>query len=111
MSKEMLILMLYLLEHLKQTRQLTDDTSVECPTHTCIIKACMRHNENGKKLNSTMYNRLLDECGNSDIKNSKQSFVDPALKFFHNIPLMMNSNERIADKLANGTPYEDYIKS
>ena len=35
--------------------------------------------------------------------------VYPALKFFHNIPLVMNSNERIADKLANGTPYEDYI--
>ena len=50
-----------------------------------------------------MYNRLLDECGDSDIKNSKQSFVDPALKFFPNIPLMMNTNERINEKLANGT--------
>ena len=50
------------LEHLKQTHQLTDDTSVECPTHTCIIKAYMRYKENGKKLNSIMYNRLLDEC-------------------------------------------------
>ena len=50
-----------------------------------------------------MYNILLDECGDSDIKNSKQSFVDPALKFFPNIPLMMNTNERINEKLANGT--------
>ena len=50
-----------------------------------------------------MYNRLLDECGDSDIINSKRSFVDPALNFFHNISLMMNTNERINEKLANGT--------
>ena len=91
------------LEHLKQTHQKTDDTSVECPAHTCIIKASMRYKENGKKLNNVMYNRLLDECGDSDIINSKRSFVDPALKFFHNISLMMNTNERINEKLANGT--------
>ena len=91
------------LEHLKQTHQFTDDTSVECPKHTCIIKASMRSKENGKKVNNVMYNRLLDECGDSDIKNSKNAFVDIALKFFHNIPLMMNTNDRIKEKLANGT--------
>ena len=70
------------LEHLRQTHQKTDDTSVECPVYTCIIKASMRYQENGKKLNNVMYKRLLDECGDSDIINSKRSFVDPALKFF-----------------------------
>ena len=71
--------------------------------YTCIIKASMRSNKDGKKLNSSMYNRLIDKCGDSDIKNSKQSFVDPALKFFPHIPLMMNTNERINEKLANFT--------
>ena len=36
------------LEHLRQTHQKTDDTSVECPAHTRIIKASMRYEENRK---------------------------------------------------------------
>ena len=68
--------------------------------HTCIIKATLRYKEKGKRLNSVMYNRLLDECGDSDIINSKKSFVDLALKFFHGVPLMMNTNERIDEKIA-----------
>ena len=51
-----------------------------------------------------MYNRILDECGDCDIKNAKGAFVDPVLKFFYNVPLMMNNNEKIKEKLANGTP-------
>ena len=35
-------------EHLKQTHQKTEDTSVECPMHTCIIKASMRSNKDEK---------------------------------------------------------------
>ena len=46
----------------------------------------------------------MKECGDSDIRNGSDTFVDPALKFFYNIPLMMNTNERIDEKLANGTP-------
>jgi len=51
-----------------------------------------------------MYNRLLDECGDASIKNSSNSFVEPALKFFYNIPLMTLDNGRIDEGLANGTP-------
>ena len=79
------------LEHLKATHKKTDDTSVECPLQTCIIKVSMREKDKKEKINSVMYNRLLDECGDADILNSKRSFVDPALKFFHKIPLMMNT--------------------
>ena len=57
----------------------------------------------GGELINTTYNRLLDKCGDSDIINSKQSFVDPNLKFFYNFPLVLNTNERIKEKLANGT--------
>ena len=78
----------------------------------CIIKARMANTSNKSGfLNKSMYNRLLDECGDSDITNGNETFVDPALKFFHNIPLMMNTNERIDEKLANGTPCRGlYIK-
>ena len=30
--------------------------------------------------------------------------IDPALKFYHNKSFMINSNARITDNLANGTP-------
>ena len=93
------------LEHLKQTHQQTHDTTTECPNHTCIIKAKMSYkNKQSTAFNKNLYNRLLDKCGDSDITNGSKSFVDPALKFFYNIPLMMNTNERIDEKLANGTP-------
>ena len=58
-----------------------------------------------------MYNRLLDECGDASITNSSNSFVEPVLKFFHNIPLMTLDNGRITEGLANGTPCRGlYIK-
>ena len=37
--------------------------------------------------------------------------MDPAFKFFHNVPLMMNTNARIEEELANGTTCRGlYIK-
>ena len=36
---------------------------------------------------------------------------DPALKFYRGVPLMMNSNDRMKDNLANGTScYGTYVK-
>ena len=62
-------------------------------------------------MNKGMYNHLLDQCGDSDILNGSKAFVDSALNFFHNIPLMMNTNARIEEELANGTPCRGlYIK-
>ena len=92
------------LKHLEVSHPKTDDNSIDCPNHTCIIKAVIKERRNGGKIIATMYNRILDECGDCDIKNAKGAFVDPALKFFHNVPLMMNNNERIKEELANGTP-------
>ena len=93
------------IQHLKATHEKTSDHTVVCPDHTCIIKATMKYkNKQAGAFNRNMYNRLLDECGDADIISSKKTFVDPVLKFFHNIPLMMNTNERIGEKLANGTP-------
>ena len=92
------------LKHLHATHLRYNDTCTECPTHTCIIKATMRYKKKSiGNISSTMRNRILDECGNSYITNSKKRFVDPALKFFYNIPLMMNTNEIIEEELANGT--------
>ena len=103
---------LIFLQHLKTTHHLNHETDKHVPTHTCIIKANMRYSgKKGTPLNLNLYNRLLDECGDCDITNGSKAFVDPALKFFHGIPLMMNTNERISENLANGTPcYGLYVK-
>ena len=63
------------LKHLEATHTKTFDHSVDCPNHTCIIKATMRTNRNpsSKALNPTMYKRILDECGDSDILNDKKN--------------------------------------
>ena len=61
-------------------------------------------NKNLVPFNCNMYNHLLDECGDASIKNSDNSFVKPALKFFHNISLVTLDNSRIDEGLANGTP-------
>ena len=100
------------MEHLKATHSRTSDSLTRAPAHTCIIKADINYaNNQSQTFNKNMYNRLIDECGDSDVINGNRQFVDIALKFFYNIPLMMNTNERIKEELANGTPCRGlYIK-
>ena len=100
------------MEHLKATHPKADALDTRSPMHTCIIKANMRYGSKSiGKLYKSMYNHILDQCGDSDITNGSGAFVDPALKFFHNMPLMMNTNVRNEEELANGTPCRGlYIK-
>ena len=61
----------------------TNNDAVECPAHTYVINTSMRYkNKNSAPFNRKMFNRLLDECGDASIKNSNNSFVEPALKNF-----------------------------
>ena len=70
------------LKHLEATHQKTNDDTITCPDHTCIIKARMANTNNKSGLlNKSMYNRFLDECGDSDVTNGNDTFVDPALNF------------------------------
>ena len=93
------------LEHLKATHPRADALDSSAPLNTCIIKANIRYgSKTVGNMNKSMYNHILDQCANSDITNGSGAFVDPALKFFHNVPLMMNTNDRIEEELANGTP-------
>ena len=100
------------LEHLKATHPKANDSNAVSPMHTCIIKANMKYGSKSiGSMNKGMYNHLLDQCGDSDILNGSKAFVNQALNFFHNIPLMMNTNARIEEELANGTPCRGlYIK-
>ena len=58
----------------------------------------------GKKVRMSTQNKIYDQCGDSDVINENDgSKVDPALKFYHGVPLMVVSNKGIKEKLANGT--------
>ena len=61
------------LKHLEITHKKTKDDTIICPDHTCIIKARMANTSNKSGfLNKSMYNRLLNECGDSDITNGNE---------------------------------------
>ena len=69
---------------LKATHTNAENSNCTSPNPTCIIKCNMKYSSGSKEggFNKTMYNRLLDECGDSDITNGSGAFVDPALNFF-----------------------------
>ncbi len=77
------------IQHLKANHtKASDDTTTNgiqfiFSNHTCIIESSMRY-KHGKSgpFNRNMRKSLLDECGDAIIKNSSNSFVEPALKFF-----------------------------
>ena len=93
------------LDHLKRTHPKSDGRQSLCPAHTVIIKAAMTYgSKKGEKVWMSTQNRIYDQCGDSDVTNdSNNSKVDPALKFYHGVPLMIVSNDRIKERLANGT--------
>ena len=73
-------------KYLEGTHIKSNYISVNFPLHTCIIKAAMKYKDKRRShIDLTIKNRILDECDDSDIINSKQSFVDPSLKFIHNL--------------------------
>ena len=99
-------------KHLKSSHPKVDTLNTPSPMYICIIKANMKYqSKNIGNMNRRMYNHLLDECGDSDITNRSGAFVDLALKFFHDVPLMINTNKRIEEGLTNGSACRGlYIK-
>ena len=93
------------LQHLQATHTVSDDPSTDCPNHTVIIKGTLRYGRRTTGMISrNLRNMIYDTCGDADVENSEGKRAEPVLKFYHNVPLMMNSNDRIDENLANGTP-------
>ena len=92
-------------KHLEATHIRSSNSDTDCPSHTCIIKASLKTRKNANQmLASSFCNLIYDTVGDADMKNGKSKKVDPSLKFYHNKSFMINSNDRITDNLANGTP-------
>ena len=64
------------LQHLKGTH-----TTDRPPSHTCIIKADIScGGDSNQTISRSMYNRLLDECGDSDVTNGNKFFCGYSIK-------------------------------
>ena len=73
-----------------------------CPSHTVIIKGSFTYSSGNQKVPRSLRNIIYDTCGDNDIKQGRRKY-DPSLKFFYNMPLMLTSNDRLDENLANGT--------
>lgn len=70
-------------KHLEATYTKSSDSSPECPTYKCIIKASIKFKQKYLGLiGSTMHARILNEFVNSDITSSNRAFMDPAQFFY-----------------------------
>ena len=100
------------LKHLDATHECSMNMNVECPKHTCIIKATMRYKANCTTMIATsLQNLIYDTVGDADMENEDKKKVDPVIKFYYEKPLMITSNGRIKENLANGTPFMGmYVK-
>ena len=71
------------------------------PSRTIIIKSKMEK-KNSRK-NSCFYETIFNKCGDADLTTSMNKHVDPDLKLYRNILVMINSNKNQDEGKVNGT--------
>ena len=77
----------------------SDTSSV--PNHCIIIESSIRK---GNTLTSeNFHNWVFNHCGDADVTTAKNKKIDPALKFYNGIFLMINTNKDLKNGRGNGT--------
>ena len=75
------------------------------PSYTICIQSLishMKHNGAYKKCPNYIQNLVHTCCGDCHVKNDNQ-FVDPLLKLYVSIPVMITDNIDVSGNMANGT--------
>jgi hypothetical protein len=54
-------------------------------------------------MSDNFHSVVMDNCGDSDVITSQNKKVDPALKFYNRIPLMINTNKDLDKGRGSGT--------
>ena len=89
-------------DHIKTTHPKIDDPDREPPNNTVIIEA--RFYDKKKTHTPSFHQTIYNNVGDADMKNQRHNtLVDPALKLYHDIPIMLNKNIDVPNGLANGT--------
>lgn len=73
----------------------------EIPAHTIIIEASVRRK--GTKCSRGLHEAVYQQCGDADVKTGNQKKIEPALRFYNGVLLMVNSNKHLKRKLGNGS--------
>ena len=68
-----------------------------------VIKSSMKAGKNKASQTQQFLNTIITNCGDADVVTSHNKTIDPELKLYTNIPLMINTNDDIENFRANGT--------
>ena len=82
------------------------NNSFKSPRHTIIIESTISKKEKGGRFSKNYHTSIFNNCRNADIATSSRfanKHVDPVLKLYINIHLMLTSNEYIEQGRGNGT--------
>ena len=66
-----------------------------------VIESTLKHKKT--KCSRNFHNNVFDNCGDADVQTARNQKIDPSLKFYPGVPLMINSNDNIKSGRANGT--------
>ena len=77
------------------------DSSSPIPTHCIIIESTIRKGKS--RASESFHAAVFDNCGDADVVTGHNKKVDPALKFYNGIFLMINTNKDLSKGRANGT--------
>jgi hypothetical protein len=76
--------------------------SDEAPSdEVIVIEAVLSQRK--KKCSKTFHEAVFERCGDAQVATTNSKKVDPALKWYPGIPLMITSNENIKKRRGNGT--------
>ena len=81
-----------------------DDDQSACdgiPRHTIIIESLIETKVGVRS--EAFHNYIIDNYGDADVKVGTSKHVDPALKFYSGIPLMITTNDDLEKDRGNGT--------
>ena len=86
--------------HLRNTHEINGNTCA----HTLIVCASsLKWFRSKKVLSKKARHDLYEKCGDFNVQRSSSKFLDPFLKLYIGIPLMLTDNDDVPNGIANGT--------
>lgn len=73
----------------------------DIPNHAVIIES--RIKKKTTHCSVEFHETIYERCGDADIKTARNKKIDPALRFYPGVPLMITSNVHIKKRRGNGT--------
>ena len=85
---------------IEKTHPSADKNPTSVPNHSIVIECSIRKKK--IRVSENFHNTVFAHCGDNDVRTGNKK-IDPALKFYSGIPLMINTNDELDKGRANGT--------